>query len=103
MKNLNGEYITEEKVKEISQRISDLSKESIDELFYRINFKIVKSERGKDYDRERKYLRIDNKALSPYMIDNIKEGDSGITETMLLETPLDIILPNLEELEGRDQ
>lgn len=102
MKNLNGEYISDEKVEEIDKRIANLSREHIDELFHRLNFRISKSEKGEEDDRERKYLRIENKALSPHMIDQIKEGNSGNVRNLIEESPLDALRSNLNELERRE-
>jgi hypothetical protein len=99
MKNMDGEDIPDEKVEEIEERVSELSKENIDELFHRIGFKVVKSKEG--LDKPRKYKRLDNKALTPHQLEQIKSGDSAIVETMLFETPLDAVLTNLEELERR--
>lgn len=99
MKNYEGEEISDEKVKEIEERVSKLSKENIDELFYRAGFIITKSQ--VDSNKSKEYQRVDNKALSPHQLQKIKENDSAVVEHLLRETPLDVVLTNLEELEKR--
>jgi len=101
MKDSKSGNISNEKVSEIEGRLSNLSKKQIDELFHRVGFKVAKSKEGQATPR--KYKRIDNKALTPHQLDKIKDKESNIVENMLVETPLDVVLTNLEELEKRQK
>lgn len=98
MEDSEGRKIPDKIVEEIKDRLSDLPKNHIDELFHRVGFKVAKSD---DKNTPRKYQRQDNKALTPHQLDKIKEKDSAIVENMLSETQFDIFLTNLEELEKR--
>lgn len=100
MRDSEDEKIPDRKIEEIEERLSNLPKDYIDELFHRAGFKVAK---GQGKYKPRKYQRIDKKALTPHQLDKIKEKDSAIVENMLLETPLDVVLTNLEELEKRKE
>lgn len=93
MLNEYGEKIEEKEVKEISRRISNLSIEDVDKLFYNLDF-IVKRYNGKD--RPNKFS-----ALFPKQIKEIKEVEkkSSVVEDLLLESHFKEVKKELERIE----
>lgn len=100
MRDVEGQTVPDEKIEEVEERISSLPREKVDELFYRVGFTVVKS--SEDSPQERKYKRIDNKALTPHQLSEIKKGKSSVPNTMLEETPFEMVIVNLRELEGKE-
>jgi len=94
MINEFGEEIPEEKVKEISKRVAELSEGKIDKLFKRAGF-VVTSYKGKS-EKPEKY-----EALFPGQIGEIKHNkeDSALVENLLLESRKENIIKELESIE----
>jgi hypothetical protein len=84
MENEFGEIYTEEEIKDITQRILKLSDKFIDELFYRCGFI---------------YEPHKFKALNEENIEEIRSNDGTIEFSLLMETPKEDVLKNLEDIE----
>jgi hypothetical protein len=84
MRNEFGELIDNDDVNDIIERISRLSDEMIDELYFRCGFF---------------YAGHSMKAISQAEIDEIRK-DIMFIDGLLLETPIDEVLKNLEDIEN---
>ncbi|MFB6216609.1 MAG: hypothetical protein ABEJ72_06540 [Candidatus Aenigmatarchaeota archaeon] len=95
MMNELGEEIPDSEVRKIAKRISELSREEIDQLFDEVGFVV------RDHDGKKK---PDNRqALFPDQIDEIKENgvQSGMVRNLLRESPLKSVLEELRDIESR--
>ncbi|MFB6089013.1 MAG: hypothetical protein ABEK36_04505 [Candidatus Aenigmatarchaeota archaeon] len=91
MKNIEGDEISEEEISEISQRISNLEAEEIDELFHELGFVVSKYKNRK---RPEGY-----EALFPEQIKRIQSGDIEIIRNLLFETDIEDVKRELEKIE----
>ena len=94
MKNEFGEEISESEIEELGGRISVLSPEKIDELFYRIGFIVEKSGRGETPEPE-------YNALHSSQIKEVQEngGDSAILRNLLRESRISSVRTILSKVE----
>ena len=87
MRNEFDEELSEEELKEYTERIRRLLDEEIDELFYRLGFVVTDQEDGV-------------KAIMKYHLAEIRSnGKSAMVENLLMESSLDRFNGNLEEIE----